>query len=226
MEKYEDIYHYVFRIDKLDSIKAEMMLCILVNHSTALWHPSGWFNQAPAQESVFLGSISFVFGNFPTWVFTFLSGYLFFYLRTYKGKYKNLSDLIKKKTKRLLLPYLCASLAWAIPFYCFFNKCSLWDVFEYYMLGRSPSQLWFLLMLFLVFLIGHMTYGLAQNHIFIGLCFSLMLWGVGTVGISVLPNYFQIFQAFSYFVFFYCGEIFPVLWKKAGGVQAFCWIYN
>lgn len=52
------------------------------------------------------------------------------------------------KSKRLLIPYVFVAFAWVIPSTYVLDKFTLKEIFMKYILCTSPSQLWFLWMLF------------------------------------------------------------------------------
>lgn len=74
-----------------------------------------------------------------------------------------------------------------------------------YVLCISPSQLWFLWMLFWVFEISWPLWRLLSNQGFKGLLTAGILFCVGVLGSMVLPNFFMIWTGCQYVIFFYLG---------------------
>ena len=77
--------------------------------------------------------------------------------------YTNFGKDVLKRGKRLLLPYFCVMLTWVIPFYVRYSGFNLSIIVYKYVLGCAPSQLWFLPMLFLLFIIFYRV--LYEKHL-------------------------------------------------------------
>lgn len=121
------------------------------------------------------------------------------------GKYSNLRLFIINKAKRLLVPYLFISLIWVIPFSIYFLAYDFTDVIENFAFGISPGQLWFLLMLFCVFVIFYHLSDFFARKNFLGAVTCLVIYGIGIIGSSFLPNVFQVFRACIYLPMFWVG---------------------
>ena len=143
--------------------------------------------------------------SFHIYGFTFVSGYLFYFLKYEKGKYYHFPSFAVNKAKRLLVPYVFVSIFWIIPFSVYFYHLDAMEIINRYALGTSPSQLWFLLMLFCVFLIFHTLSEFFLKHNISGVIVVIVFYGIGLVGSMVLPNIFQIFRACSYISLFWLG---------------------
>lgn len=166
----------------------------------------GWFNQAPVIPSRTLKFISSWLNTFPIFSFTFISGYLFYYLKFEIKKYNNLFKDSGKRAKRLLLPYLVVSLIWVIPFYIYFFGFDITTILKKYLLAISPSQLWFLWMIFVLFVIFYLLSDIMNKiSLWIGLMTAIAFYGVSIIGGHFLPNIFQIWTTCAYFLFYYLG---------------------
>lgn len=196
-----------FLLPYCSSIKAVMMLIVVLSHSCAMWSINGWF-ATPAESCLLLGCLSDWLGTFDVPVFVFMSGYLYAYLKLETNRYDSMAKVIVKKIKRLLLPYVVVCVFWAIPFWLLFFEKS--EIVSKYVLGESPSQLWFLLMLFWLFVIFETICLTASEKIKRG---SASLWIVVfcfyiiSFLMSALPHgsILQIQAAFKYAPFFYAG---------------------
>ena len=95
----------------------------------------------------------------------FCDGFWFFILlfKNRKGKIHSFWKRYSEKGKRLLLPYFCVMLTWVIPFYVHYSGFDLSKIVYKYVLGCAPSQLWFLPMLFLLFIIFYRV--LNEKHV-------------------------------------------------------------
>ena len=206
--------------------KTVLMLIVVLCHSAA-FYSGNWFTVLePTQTNQYLASLSSWLGTFHVQAFTLISGYIFYFLRKESGRYSDFKSFIINKARRLLVPYFAVSLFWAIPIGCMFYNYTINEVFNKFILGQSPAQLWFLLMLFNVFVI---SYFLLDNDI-------AWQWG-GVAGIGFLcmlsplistffPNYFQVLTSMKFLLFFYagcmirrhCSEITPKSMLRMGCV--------
>ena len=128
--------------------------------------------------------------NFRMPLFIFISGYLFAYLSTERGKYPTLGDLAKNKFHRLLIPYVAFSLFYMLTTQSF-SIVSL--------LGGEFSHLWFITMLFWCFvtvgvirLIPH-NKNLYFQLVVLTVSFALLFvnWNFPKImGIQSLPKWF------------------------------------
>lgn len=206
--------------------KTVLMLIVVLCHSAA-FYGGNWFTVLePTQTNQYLASLSSWLGTFHVQAFTLISGYIFYFLRKESGRYSDFKSFIINKARRLLVPYFAVSLFWAIPIGGMFYNYTINEVFNQFILGQSPAQLWFLLMLFNVFMIAFL---LLDNNI------SWRSWGGACVGIMfalsplisiLLPNYFQIITSMKYVLFFYtgfmirrhCPDISPKSMLRIGGI--------
>lgn len=142
-------------------VKTILMLLVIFGHSCAFW--SGhWFTQDPAIPSIFLNILYSFVNAFHIYTFTLVSGYTFAFKRL-QGDYDRFLPFLKTKALRLLVPYAFTAIVWVAPISVYFLH---WDVpmlFQKFVLGINPSQLWFLLMLFGVFAIAWPLWGGVQE---------------------------------------------------------------
>ena len=122
-----------------------------------------------------------------------------------RGGYKEFEPFILNKAKRLLVPYTFVSAIWAIPFALYYLQYNGFDIIKRFVLGASPSQLWFLLMLFFVFMLLYPLTSFFEKHNIGGALTVLVIYCIGLVGSMVLPNVFQILTACQYLIFFWLG---------------------
>lgn len=139
------------RLETIDNVKVLMMLTVALAHSCMFFNGS-WFDGAdPVYEAKYLSIFAQWLSTFCVQTFAMASGFLFYCLRTEKGKYVDFRKDILRRAKRLLLPYFFVMLTWVIPFYVHYSGFDLTKIVYKYIFGCAPSQLWFLPMLFLVF---------------------------------------------------------------------------
>lgn len=183
-------------------VKTSLMFLVVFYHSIIFWTGT-WFGGEPFYNSFILSTLSRWLNSFHIYGFALVSGYLFYFLKCEKGKYSSFIPFGVNKVKRLLLPYVFVSVIWVIPFALHYFDYSLLEVIKKYALGISPSQLWFLLMLFFVFMLFYPLTSFFEKHNVSGAIVALAIYGVGMVGSMVLPNVFQILTACQYL---------PLLW--------------
>lgn len=205
-------------------VKTVLMLIVVLYHSIAFWG-GGWFTKNPAIASQGLKTLTGWLNTFHIYGFTLVSGYIFYYIKYEKGGYQDFCSFVSNKAKRLLIPYVFIAAIWAAPIQCLFLHYDLPTVVKNYVLAVSPSQLWFLTMLFVVFVLFWLLSDYFTKHTFGGLVVVLGLYGVGLVAGTKIPNYFSIFTALRYLSFFWLGFKLrqhgtSIVWK----IPALLWI--
>ena len=188
-------------------LKVMCMLLVVFGHACAVYTGS-WCGFTPLTNAAVLGFINKWFSTFHVQAFTFASGYIFYYLRYEKGKYRNTKKDIIKRSKRLLLPY-CVFALWAIVFDVIYGAISIKGVIKNYLFAVSPSQLWFLVMLFSVFLLFYFV-GDYLEKIPGVISFALLLaiyYASGVIGKYLPLGFFQIGRTLEYMIFYYLGFI-------------------
>ncbi len=142
-------------------------------------------------------------GNMP--LFTFISGYLFYFLYKEKGKYRDFLPFLKGKVDRLLIPFVVFGLL--LPFVSY-NYPSFWD-FVNRMFWGEGAHLWFCTMLFWCFMFAFLLLKLNSKVLTTAFClFSLALCCVyeyhWTLPVK-LP--FGVCKGFYYFIYFFVGGV-------------------
>lgn len=196
-------------------LKTIMMILIIVYHSIALWLPEGWFNQAPAEQNTVFKYTAQWLNMIHIYTFVFVSGYIYSHGRFKLAKYLSFKELIRKKVKRLIVPYILVSLVWCIPMYIFFFRPSIGIVIKNFGLGFSPSQLWFLLMLFFLFIIVYFPSPLLLK--FDLRITSLLSFGIYIIYVvlsSCISLPFQILTSIKFMPFFIMGINFDKYIKE------------
>ena len=193
------------KLENLAFIKTIMMIIVVLCHSLSFF-TDNWFNvYTPEYNAYYLGDIATFFGTFHIQTFTMVSGFLFYYLKTEKNRYHNPEKDIKKRARRLLVPYLFTCVFWVIPVGCIFYNYSITDVLDKFLLMTSPAQLWFLIMLFMVFVFFELfsdKFKISFKNLII---IFILCTGVGSLLASFDINYFQIATSIRYILYFYLG---------------------
>ena len=202
------MYDRKAELNNCNFVKTVLMLLIVLCHSAAFW-TENWFSGDPVFKSVFLSDLSNWLGTFHVYCFCLVSGYIFYYLKFEKcsKKYTDFAVFTKTKIKRLLIPFVFASIFYVIPISAYFFNYSVKDIIIKYVFAVSPSQLWFLIMLFDVFIIFYILSEYVNKHTFIGVIIFLIMYALSVILPHVAVNAFQIINALKFLVFFYIGFI-------------------
>ena len=185
-------------------VKTVLMFIIVLYHSILFWG-GNWFSAVEAEFVAPLHYLSQWFGTFHIYGFVLVSGYIFGFLKVEQGKYSSFPKFAINKFFRLIVPYAFISVCWVIPIGWFFFKYDFTTVLENYILAINPSQLWFLVMLFVVFLIVWPLTNFFENHNLLSFLLAVTLYLLAIIASSFIPNVFQVLSAFKYVVFFLIG---------------------
>ncbi len=217
-----------YELTEMNSIKGLLMLLVVLYHSLLCCTGLSWAPQSAYQTSRIYYFVAQFLNSIHIYAFTFVSGYVYAYLRYETDRYSDWKTVIKKKTRRLLLPYATTAILWVIPFYCYFWSPSPKELVIKYLLGAGPSQLWFLLMLFWQFVFFQPLadrIAVEQKNKYLVCAAFLFLHYLSTMMSFVhVPNIFQILTALRYALFFYLGIVFRrtdtskfIDWRVLGG---------
>ena len=185
-------------------VKTVLMLIVVFYHCIVFWTGT-WFTQNPVQESELLSILARWMNSFHIYGFTLVSGYLFYFVKHEGNRYSQFMLFTVNKAKRLLIPYLFVSVIWVIPFAVYFFQYDVIDIIKRFVFGTSPNQLWFLLMLFCLFMVFYPLSSFFEKHNIGGGVVVIVIYGIGLIGLMILPNVFQIFRACSYIPLFWLG---------------------
>lgn len=191
-------------------IKVILMFLVVLYHSIALWLPDGWFIVLPYHECRIFTIIAQYLNTFHVHAFFLVSGYLYAYLRFEQGRYPNFLSLFKNKFSRLMVPYFSISIFWTIPWKRIYYKIGFKELLRNFLFGLSPSQLWFVLALFHIFIIAYLIGGMPQKHPVWCIGFAILLFVVSIFGRKLFPDCYQILNGFKYFIFFIIGTLIRI----------------
>lgn len=182
-------------------IRVVLMLLVVLYHSMAIFIRGGWGPYQPSQDAPVLGYIAEWLNSFHVYGFTLISGYVFYYIKYERGAYQEYLAFLHNKSKRLLVPYVFVASVWVVPVYAYFYGTD--DILDKFVLGKSPSQLWFLLMLFWVSAIFWLLSDAVDEKptltgaiMLVCYCFSMFI-----------PGYFCLNIGVRNLVFFYIGFV-------------------
>lgn len=185
-------------------VKSILMILIVLYHSILYWK-GDWFIGEPVFEAISLNIVADWLNSFHIYGFVLVSGYIFYYIKYENERYQKFQSFVINKVKRLIVPYIFVSIIWVIPISGYFFNYDTQDIINNYLLGKSPGQLWFLLMLFWVFLIVWIMSNYLQKSNTISIFLAIGFYGLGIVAMRFIPNIFMILQAFSFIPVFIIG---------------------
>lgn len=160
----------------------------------------------PINPSPAIGAIARWMNTFHNYTFVFASGY-FFYIQRYElGKYRNFKVDIKHRAKKLLIPYAAACL-WVIPAYCMVFHPTVKEIVLKFALAQAPSQLWFLVMLFGLYLVFYKFSDklLSMKIHYATIILAAVYFGRLVLGKAVPISLFQISNVMGFAVFYFAG---------------------
>lgn len=205
-------------------IKTILMVIIVFYHSI-LFFGGNWFTIVPLDHiEKPLYYLAAWLNGFHIYAFTFVSGYLFFFLRFEAQKYNRYGAFLLNKAKRLLIPYAFVCACWVVPVFIYFYGDDIPRIISNYVLGSGPNQLWFLLMLFFIFLLFYPLSEFFKKHLFLGAIVVAMLYVLGFLLSYFHLTYFQIYRALTFFPFFWLGFVIKQYdWGVLRRVPALVW---
>ena len=124
-------------------IKDILMVLVVLYHSMLCSAGGDWGPEEAYNTSRALYYISSYLNRIHIYAFTFVSGYIFSYLYFETDRYYDFCIVIRKKIKRLIIPYVSTMVLWVVPFYCFFWKPEAKILIKKFVLGTSKSTLVF-----------------------------------------------------------------------------------
>lgn len=185
-------------------VKTVLMLLVVFYHSILFWSGS-WFTANPAFSAPLLPLLSGWLNTVHIQGFALVSGYLFSYLKYEQGKYGQFLPFLKNKAKQLLIPYVFVAALWVLPIHCLFFQPDALTVIKNYVFAMGPGQLWFLVMLFVVFAMFWPLSDFFRKHDLMGAIVVLGMYGCSLFGGRIIPNVFQFWTAMGYIPLFWLG---------------------
>lgn len=193
-------------LNNCTQIKAMLMLIIVIYHSMRIFAGRGtWGPYLSMHDAPILGYISDWLNSFHVYAFTLISGYIFCFIKYEKGGYQEYKSFISNKIKRLLVPYVFVAAVWVAPIHAYYFGTE--GLAKKYLLGTTPSQLWFLLMLFWVFLIFWLLSDIIYRKPLFGGAIICVLYCMG----FFMPGIYCINSGLTYLLFFILASSYEKL---------------
>lgn len=190
--------------NSINFARSVLILLVVLGHSLIFWNGNWIFDNIAIQAPI-LGHIGNWIGTYHTQALTAVSGFTYEFVMENRGGYK-FFHLVNKKVRRLLVPFLVVSIFWILPLTSFLIDIDADYFVNKFVMGKSPAQLWFLLMLFDVFILFFPLRSLLGKSQVFYLIFPLLYYVAETLG-DISNNYFQFFTALRYLSFFALGHI-------------------
>lgn len=189
-------------LNNCNFIRASLLLLVIIYHSAMYWH-GDWFLSSKDNTIPFFYYLTEWLNSFHIYALTLVSGFVYAYIKIDKKGYPSFKSLLRSKISRLIVPYVIVALIWVIPNEVYFNGLNFSSIIDYFLLGQRPTQLWFLLMLFGVFVFSYPLTNLFIEKNWLCFLSIIFLFCVGTL--APINNYFQIKTIFQYMLFFWVG---------------------
>lgn len=199
------------RIVELDVMKFWGVLLVVLGHITNMYTPMGLFKPVASSEGI--GYISYFIYQFHMPLFVFVSGSVYAYQYEILNKRNSFLSFVRKKFKRLLIPYTIFGVLLAFFMIGLGLRDDLSDyLYNGVILSKDCRHLWYVLMLFEVFILFWlMNYMLEKIHL--SKWWHLAIAFISYLLADYIPYVFQLSSAFRYLFWFTLGYMF-VLHKE------------
>lgn len=194
------------RLEELDIMKFWGILLVVLGHVTNMYTPYGLVQPLVSSAAVqFISNFVYLF-HMP--LFVFVSGCVYAYQSEVQNSNQTFIGLLKKKSIRLLIPYLF----FGVMMIVLMNVCGFRnDIFDYTLngiiLSKDSRHLWFVLMLFEVFMIFYVM-NKCVDKLKLPKWSMLLISFVFYMLAKHFPYVFQISNAFRYLFWFTFGFVF------------------
>lgn len=192
---------------ELNILKFYGILLVVLGHVAFVYSPLSIIT--PHTPSLTINFVKDVIYSFHMPLFFFASGCIFAYQLEVKRKPMTFAQLLRNKTKRLMIPFYAFALLMVYPTMVLLGfRDPVHYFFDGFILAIDPRHLWFVMALFLIFLL---FFGLRKvcNRI------HLPIWTLSILAllIYIFPiniAYFQIRNVEEYLIWFTLGYLFTI----------------
>lgn len=192
-------------MSNINLVRLVALILVVLGHSTASYTKS-WVYSANVNSSLY-NFLSIYVSSFHLSVFVFASGLTYAYKQKSGHAYSSYLILIKKKLKRLILPYVFIGSLYMIPIGMLLNisryNKSYLDNLKGFILGYSNGHLWYLFMLFNVFLAYYFIEKKLNSRKNIIIVTIILI--VGKIVSKQIPDFFEINSMMNYLIVFHLG---------------------
>ena len=200
-----DIDNEAMLMSNINLVRLVALILVVLGHSTASYTKS-WVYSANVNSNLY-NFLSIYVSSFHLSVFVFASGLIYAYKQKSGHAYSSYLILIKKKLKRLILPYFLIGSLYMIPIGMLlnisrYNKSYLVNL-KSFILGYSNGHLWYLFMLFDVFLAYYFIEKKLNSRKNVVIITIILI--IGKIISKQIPDFFEINTMMNYLIVFHLG---------------------
>lgn len=191
-------------LDNIDYLRGMLALLVVVGHAMTIY--VGDYAGHKMVTSIVGSNLRSIIYSFHMPAFMAISGYLF-YFEIQKGT--NFALFVRKKIKRLIIPFIIVFYFWRKPLFFIANTSlyvgmSATQIIKEYLSLRTTGALWFLYVLFLIFIIQKVliNYVWKNNKTVISFFFLLMLANIVSYKFTGPIHHLMLFS-----VYFFIGNL-------------------
>lgn len=217
---------------RIVNLRALAILLVVFGHSVILYQ-NGWGLYSTDVDVPMLDLMKRWIDLIQMPLFFSLSGYLFRF--TYERGISFIV-LIKKKAKRLLIPFICFAFLWMLPIRLFvgysgYIGSTAWQIaIEDIILGNDCGHLWFLQCLFLCFVLTFVMLKMLDKMRVRNVCKCIIIFVIAWICayfFYLIPTFpgSEIFRAVAMnWIWFFCGYVFSVAGHKIEAFHTAKWL--
>lgn len=188
------------RIPYISLVQFIAIILVIAGHATRIYfYPEGWYFHVPDVYSPILNQFTRFIYTFHMPLFVFLSGYL---LENSLRKSPSIRAYIKRRIKRLMLPFFVFGVFYSLPVwrYLNFEGYSLYN----FLTGKFMGHLWFLPLLLWLALIYLLLRKIPRKYFLFVLALLSVLYYVVIKG----QSYYSILYIPQFLIFYYLGGLY------------------
>lgn len=180
------------RLNEIEYLRPILFIQLFLVHAFTIYTTTSWEIPAGIENIKIYDWIAKVAYSCMLELFTFISGYVYYFVSLKKNM--GFLRLVYTKFKRLIIP----SILFSILFYLLLMEPKEFDLSLLYEIICGEGHLWYLPMLFGCFLLGYMLKNTKYPLL-------VLMMEVVVSAFSRFPNIFRVSQIAYYFSFFYMG---------------------
>ena len=180
------------RLKEIEYLRPILFVQLFCTHAFTIFTASSWKMPVGIERIELYDWIARLSYSCMLELFTFISGYVFFFVS--QNKDLPFGKFVYSKFRRLMVP----SIIFSILYYLFFIHDEESGLYLIYNILCGEGHLWYLPMLFVCFLIAFFVRNVKRKHL-------LLIGALVISSFSRFPNVFRMSQVSYYFFFFYLG---------------------
>ena len=177
------------RLNEIEYLRPILFIQLFLVHAFTIYTTTSWEIPAGIENIKIYDWIAKVSNSCMLELFTFISGYVYYFVSLKKNM--GFLRLVYSKFKRLIIP----SVLFSILYYLLLMEPKEFDLSLLYEIICGEGHLWYLPMLFGCFLLGYILKNTKYPLL-------VLMMGVVVSAFSRFPNIFRVSQIVYYFFFF------------------------